>query len=72
MVYRDRNGMEKIHRHKWATILVCSRGTLTQRCECKAVPQCQAVRQIDPDGRNINSRVGPSTRGRKRQLLMNR
>ena len=72
MIYRDRNGIEKTHRHRWATIMVCSRGTLTQKCECKAVPQCQTIRQIDPDGHHLKSRVRPSMRGRKRQLIMNR
>lgn len=56
MASRNGNGNKKMHRHQWKTIIVSSQGSRTQRCVCKAVPECQAARQLSPDGHCISLR----------------
>ncbi|NQT74144.1 MAG: hypothetical protein HQ553_15480 [Chloroflexi bacterium] len=46
--YEER--VQKAHRHRWKTVLISSQGSLTQRCECKALPKCRAMRQVSPEG----------------------
>gem|GEM_PF-2076038 len=54
------NGTTNGHHHRWKTVIVNSGGSLTQRCECKTVPECRAVRQMSPDGYCVSLRQNPS------------
>jgi hypothetical protein len=56
MKTRNGNSTSRTHRHRWKTVLVCSRGTKTQRCDCKAYPECGAMRQVGMDGYGITLR----------------
>lgn len=60
MVFCDGNGKIKRHRHQWTTMKVSSNGSLTQKCECKSVPDCPAMRQMSPDGYCIYLRESAS------------